>query len=123
MNPEREEALLLAYQSAAPRLDGMTFNAFAAATQSFEVHPVHVGKRPCGAVLVRGTEMHACVQDWARGRWFGRREAALLDRVIEQHGEATTSATTEAGRLFVERLGFINDSGIYRRSKKWASNR
>lgn len=123
MSPEREDALLLAYESAAPRLGGMTFKAFAAATESFEIHPVHAGGRLCGAVLVRGSEVHACVLGWARGRWFGRREAALLDRVIEQYGEATTSATTEAGRLFVERLGFINDNGIYRSTRRWASKR
>lgn len=123
MSAERDEALLLAYQSAADRLDGMTFSAFAAGAEPFEVHPVRVNGRMCGAVLVLGSEIHACVLPSARGRWFGRQEAALLNRVIEQYGEATTSATTEDGRRFVERLGFINDNGIYRSTKKWALNR
>lgn len=118
---QRDDALLLAYQSAAPRLGGMTFPAFAAALSSFEVHPVHARGRLCGAVLVHGKEIHACVMPWARGRWFGRAEAALLNRVIDEYGEATTSATTEQGREFVERLGFIKHGNIYRSSKKWAS--
>ncbi|WP_208281463.1 hypothetical protein [Massilia oculi] len=120
---DRDHPLALAYQSAADRLGGMSFEEFVAATAEFEVHPVHAGGRLCGAVLVHGAEVHACVLPWARGRWFGKSEAALLNRVIDQHGEATTSATTEAGRRFVERLGFINDNGTYRSTKRWASKR
>lgn len=98
----------------------MTFSTFAAAVSSFEIHPVHACGRPCGAVLVHCKEVHACVLPWARGRWFTRKEAELLNRIIDAHGEATTSATTDQGRVFVERLGFIKDGKIYRSSKKWA---
>jgi GNAT superfamily N-acetyltransferase len=115
-----QQALRLAFEATAPRLGGMSFDAFAAGLRDFEVHPVLVRGRLCGAVLVRGPEIHACVLPAARGRWFGREQASLLNRVIEEHGEATTSATTEEGRLFVERLGFVNDNGIYRSHKKWA---
>lgn len=118
-----QQALRLAYESAAPRLDGMSFDAFLSGVAGFEVHPVLARGQLAGAVLVRGPEIHACVLPWARGRWFGRAEAALLNRVIDCHGAATTSATTEEGRLFVERLGFVNENGIYRSAKKWALNR
>ncbi len=117
------EPLRLAYESARDRMAGVTFEQFAAEVADFDVHPVKVRGRLCGAVLVRGKEVHACVMPWARGRWFGRPEAALLSQIIDSHGEATTTATTEDGRRFVERLGFINDNGIYRSTRKWASNR
>lgn len=117
------EALRLAYESARGRLDGVTFEQFVEAVADFEVHPAHARGRLCGAVLVRGREMHVEVLPWARGQWFNRQHAALISRVIETHGEATTTATTEEGRRFVERLGFINDNGIYRSTKKWASIR
>ena len=119
----KQQALRLAYESAAQRLDGMSFDASQACVAGFEVHPVMARGRLCGAVLVRGSEIHACVLPWARGRWFGRAQAALLNRVIDAYGAATTSATTEDGRLFVERLGFVNENGIYRSTRKWALNR
>lgn len=117
------EPLRLAYESARGRLAGVTFEQFAVSVAGFEVHPVRARGRLCGAVLVRGKEVHACVMPWARCRWFGRPEAALLSQIIDTHGEATTTATTEDGRRFIERLGFINDNGIYRSTRKWALNR
>jgi hypothetical protein len=104
-------------------MPGVTLEQFAAEVADFDVHPVKARGRLCGAILVRGKEVHACVMPWVRGRWFGRKEAALLNLIIDTHGEVTTTASTEDGRLFVERLGFINDNGIYRSTRKWASNR
>ena len=114
------QAMLMAFESVAPRAPGVSFEQFTAAAAECHVHPVRARGRLCGAVLVRGCEIHACVLPWARGRWFGRAQAALLNRVIAQHGEAITTATTEEGRRFVERLGFIQDNEIYRRSTPWA---
>jgi hypothetical protein len=117
------EPLHLAYESARDRMPGVTFEQFAAEVAGFDVHPVKARGRLCGAILVRGNEMHPCVMPWAFGYWFGRAEAALLNQIIDTHGEATTTATTEEGRRFIERLGFINDNGIYRSTRKWALNR
>lgn len=109
-----------AYESAAIRLGAMTFDQFAAAVADMTVHPIFADGKVCGAVLVRGSEIHACVLPWAAGKWFGRRAARVLNAVIDKHGEATTQATTQAGRRFVEALGFIKDGEIYRSTKKWA---
>lgn len=117
-----QQALRLAFESLSPRAPGISFKQFARVAAECEVHAARAGGRLCGAVLVLGKEVHACILPWARGRWFGRAQAALLNRVIEQHGEAITTATTEEGRRFVERLGFIQDNEIYRRSKPWVLN-
>lgn len=95
-----------AYLSAADRLQGIGVDEFARRVASMDVHPVDVDGRPAGAVIVCGNEVHACVLPEFKGRWFGRRMLVILRCVIEKHGKAITSATTEEGRRFVERLGF-----------------
>lgn len=101
------DALNIAYQSAADRMPGVTLEQFRAALAGAEVHPVTVDGNTAGAVIVQGAEVHACVLPWACGRWMSRAMLRVLDDVIARHGRAETSATTEAGRKFVQRLGFV----------------
>lgn len=108
-----ERAVRAAYASAAQRMPGVTLEAFRAELEACEVHPVLVDGEPVGAVVVKGPEIHACVLPKARGRWFSRQYARLLAATIAKHGRATTSATTEDGRRFVERLGFVPAAGHY----------
>lgn len=101
----------------------MPYEKFVAETAAFAVHAMWSGGRICGALMVQEAEVHACILPWAFGRWFGRRAARVLNAIIDDFGEATTHATTEKGRLFVEALGFRNVDGIYRSNKKWVLNR
>ncbi len=87
-----------------------------------EVVGINVDGEPAGAVLIIGNHIHACVLPQYAGRWFSRKAARALNGVIERHGHALTNATTEAGRVFVERLGFKKVGDEYRKDEKWALN-
>ena len=112
------DAIEAAYLSATDRLGTMSLREFRAAVAGFEVFPVVVDGKPAGAVFVSGREIHACVQPWAHGRWFQRWALKLLADVIEKHGSAVTTATTDAGRKFVERLGFKPDGAMWIKEAK-----
>lgn len=107
-----------AYQSLADRTTE-SFDQFKQFSSFCEIHPQYVGGVCCGAVLVFGSEIHACILPWAKGLWFSRRAIRLLNAVIAKHGKATTRATTDEGRRFVESLGFVADGEIYRRNRQW----
>ena len=109
----RDEAIAAAYESARERLGGITAAEFAEGLAGWDVHPATVDGAIVGAVVVRGKELHACVIPEACGRWFKRREAAILAGVIAEHGCAVTTATTDAGRRFVERLGFVQAGDVF----------
>lgn len=113
----------LAYESCKDRLNGMTYEEFEQLTKPFEVHPMYADGKMCGAVLVINNHIHACILSWAEGKWFSRRAAKILNRIIDKYGEAITSATTEKGRAFVLGLGFVQDGEYYRSSKKWVLKR
>ncbi len=100
----------------------MTFEQFEALSKQFEVVPMYANGKVCGALMIYENHIHACILSWAEGKWFNRKAARILNRIIEQFGEAITSATTEKGRAFVLALGFTQDGDIYRSSKKWALN-
>lgn len=103
----RAEALRAAFLSAQDRLPpGSTFEAFASSLSGWDCHPVHVDRALVGAVLVRGPELHACIQPQAFGRWLSRPLLRLVDAALARFGYALTQAATLAGRRFVERLGF-----------------
>jgi len=100
------DAVQAAYESAADRLGSVTLGEFREALKQCEVHPVKVQGNIAGAVIVKGPEVHACILPWAAKRWFKKPQARILNDIIKRYGYATTSATTDAGREFVERLGF-----------------
>lgn len=107
MIASRDDAVKAAYRSAEGRLGGMPFDAFCDAVAGFDVMPVTRRGQVIGAVFVKGPEIHACIDPIFRGLWLGKREFRLLCDVIARHGFAQTSASTEDGRRFVRRLGFV----------------
>ena len=109
----RSVALAEAFKSIACRVPGLRWLEFDAAVNRCDVHPVVVDGSIAGAVLVDGPELHACVMPWAIGRWMRKTHLKLIDGVIAKHGKAVTSATTDAGKQFVLRLGFVPDGGKY----------
>jgi hypothetical protein len=109
------DAITAAYMSAQARMGAVTLDEFRAAVKDCAVHPVSVQGKIAGAVIVNGAEVHACILPWAHKRWFGRGQARILNDIIAKHGYATTSATTAAGREFVERLGFKRAGQGYRK--------
>lgn len=116
------DALRAAWRSVASRFP-VDWEQFEQGCNGWEVNPVVVGGEVAGAVLVRGAEVHACVLPFAHGKWMGRRELRLINRLIDEHGYAQTRVTTQAGEEFVKRLGFERDGDVFRRRKKWALNR
>lgn len=108
MNPDRDAALAAALRSVQARAPWVTADAFAQLTSGAECIPVTVDGEVVGAVLVIGSEVHACIEDRGHGRWFGKWALRLLDRIQREHGRATTRvmATSAPGLEFVKRLGF-----------------
>jgi hypothetical protein len=98
-----------------PRLD-VSFDQFKRSIADWEIHPVTLDDESIGAVLVNGPEVHACING-GYGRWVRRAQLRILHRVMEKHGYAQTHATTEAGREFVDRLGFKPYGDAFRRYK------
>ena len=97
------------------------YEVFLDFANSCEVNPVYVNGQVAGALIVKGSEIHACILPEFKGKWLTRKELRILDSVIDKHGFAQTSATTKDGEYFVSRLGFVKDGEIYRRYEKWAS--
>lgn len=96
------------------------YEAFADFAKDCEVNPVYVDGEVAGALIVKGFEIHACILPAFKGKWLTRKELRILNAVIERHGFAQTSTTTQEGEYFVTRLGFVKDGEIYRRFEKWA---
>ena len=104
-----------AYESAKDRMPGISLADFSKAVEHCDVNPVILDGKMAGAVIVKGNEVHACILPWAKKRWFRRQQARILNGIIKKHGYAVTSATTQEGREFVERLGFVKSGAQYRK--------
>lgn len=87
---------------------GMTMDEFWRATSDFEFLPVVLNWECVGAIMRRGSELHAAVVPTARGKWFGRRAMAVITDTISRFGMATTAVPDgqDAGHVFALRLGF-----------------
>lgn len=87
---------------------GMTLDEFERATSGFEFLPVIVGGECVGAIMRRGSELHAAVVPTARGKWFGRRAMAVITDTVIRFGMATTAVPDgqDVGNAFALRLGF-----------------
>lgn len=98
----------------------ITYKQFTDSLEGWTVNPVTVKGATAGALLVKGPELHACILPEFKGLWLSRKELRIMNEVIEKHGYAETSATTDEGAYFVGRLGFIQHGDKYRRLDKWA---
>jgi len=111
--------LIEAFESTKDRIN-ITYEQFKEDTKDFEITPVYYKNEVIGAMLVKENHVHACIKPQYKGKWFGRVALRVISKIIEEYGEAITSATTEDGRKIVESLGFIKDGDVYRSTKKWA---
>jgi hypothetical protein len=100
----------------------INYNSFCDFARNCDVYPVYVNGCVGGAVLVIGPDIHACILPFAKGKWMNKRHLRIINTVIDKHGYAQTSATTEDGKYFVTRLGFVQDGSNFIRTKKWALN-
>ena len=107
--------LEVAYESAKDRTQA-SYAQFHEVFKDWQTVPVFVDGEIAGAILIDGPEIHACILPWAHGKWASRRLRPILDNVIAQHGYAKTRANTEAGKRFVQRLGFkLHHDNEYRK--------
>lgn len=84
--------------------------------KEWELKPVEVDGKLAAVCMVKGNEVHVAVSKDHMGRWLNRGTIkAILGEIIAEHGQAHTSVSygNEAGRRFVERLGFVPDSITY----------
>lgn len=105
----REEALRAAFDSAIDRI----FERFKADLSDCDVLPIVVGGNVAGAIVARGPLLHACVLPEFKCRWMSKSVLRYLRAVIQKHGCAMTTASTQEGRDFVARLGFRLDGDVY----------
>lgn len=98
MDATKEAARYVAWQSTKDRAS-WTYEEFCEATHNWVVHPVRGG-----AVLARGSELHACVFPNS----MSRKALKILDETLKEHGEVitTTSVGNLIGESFVSKLGF-----------------
>lgn len=115
----RDKAVEKAYIAVQGRLGGMSLDEFREATKNFEVVPIHYQGEIVGAMLACGKEVHCCVDPSLKGKWFGRVALQLISKIINEHGEAISRATTEDGHQILLAMGFIKDGEIYRSKRKW----
>lgn len=108
-----------AYESAKNRMDGVSFEQFAAALSTAEIHPLEVEGQTAGAIVVIGPEIHVCVLPWAEKKWANKRAASVLNDVIEKHGYATTHPTTKRGEDFVKMVGFVNCGDYWKKETRY----
>jgi hypothetical protein len=110
---DRESAALAIWQACADELPDMDFNEFRRRLEGWEVIPAKVDGRVVGGFIKRGPELHAAVTS-GFGRWFTRgMYRKTIGAALEQYGYAMTlPPSSEAGRRFVERLGFKERDGI-----------
>lgn len=87
-----------------------------------DVYPVLCNNVIAGAVLVIGPDIHACILPFAKGKWMNKKHLRIINAIIDKHGYARTSATTDDGNDFVTRLGFVQDGSNFIRTKKWVLN-
>lgn len=112
----RADALNAAFYAAQPMLpQEWTAADFVLAVSDWECHPVVVAGDLAGAVLTNGPEIHACVAPEFHGRWMSKRTLRILSGILQQYGYAVTRAATDAGKYFVNRLGFspTDQAGVF----------
>ncbi len=110
--------LYCAWLSVVDRLP-VPYEQFKTLVADFEITPVHVRGEAAGCLFVRNADIHACVLPKFKGHWFSRSVLRLINRIIAKHGYAQTNATTEDGKYFVTRLGFVPFGENFRRHEKW----
>jgi hypothetical protein len=110
-----------AWQSLSNRCN-MTYIEFSDFAKCCDVYKVLCNDVLAGAVLVFGPDIHACILPFAKGKWMNRKHLRIINAIIDKHGYAQTSATTDDGKDFVTRLGFVQDGSNFIRTKKWALN-
>ncbi len=108
-----EAAIVAAFKSTAKRVEWMTLDDFRQIIKDAEIEPVRVGGQVVGAIVILGAEIHACILPEFRGLWMSKRTLSTLLRVVQNHGYAKTTATTDEGRYFVKRLGFIREGDVF----------
>jgi hypothetical protein len=89
--------------------------------RAWELRPVAQGDVIAAVVMVMGNEVHVAVKRGYRGRWMKRGSVirGILAPILAEYGELTTSVSfgNDSGRAFVERIGFVPSSVIYRLEK------
>jgi len=109
MTPTRRDLIEAAWIAAKWQFpDGYTIEQFAADTGDWDFWPIVVQGALAGAIMVRGCDMHVCVQEQHFKRWA---TPSLYRRVLNhkrKHGRLRTVVAEQhqAGRDFVERFGF-----------------
>lgn len=86
----------------------VTRQAFAESINHYELHPVIVGGKTVGAIMRKGSELHAAVLPTARKRWMTKTVLRFIAETVAEHGKAITKVMPdhEAGHAFALRLGF-----------------
>ena len=94
------------------------FETFCDAVIGWNVLPLFVSGQLVGAVLQKGSELHACIKPEGFGRWLSKRVLRdTIDATLKRYGHVITKVQdgNAIGDIFVRRLGFVQvsvDDGI-----------
>lgn len=114
MDTKQLDAIRASWESLADRanIDYSNFYEFA---KTCDIYPIEVAREVVGGMFVHDKDVHVCVLPKAIGKWSRKCHLRILQSVIDKHGYAQTSATTQAGVDFVEKLGFVKFGDVYRK--------
>ena len=89
--------------------------------KAWELKPVELDGMLTAVVMVKDNEVHVAVREGFKGKWMKRGSVirGILAPILAEYGEIVTSVSygNEAGRAFVERIGFVPNSITYRLEK------
>ena len=89
--------------------------------KDWELKPVELDGLLTAVVMVKANEVHVAVREGCKGRWMKRGSVirGILAPILAEYGEIVTSVGygNDGGRAFVERIGFVPSSVIYRLEK------
>lgn len=105
--PTRNETLKAAFEAA--NIPNIGLDRFKHALMDWHVYAVEVQGDLAGAILHKGSEIHACILPEYRGKWFSRKIIKdIVFPTIKAYGKITTAVPDDKpwGRDFVEKFGF-----------------
>lgn len=108
------------YEAVGSRVS-MPKDEFISQLKQWELKPVEIDGTLAAVVMVNRNEVHVAVKPGFKGKWMKRGSVirGILAPILEEYGELVTSVSfdNEAGRAFVERIGFIPSGVTYRLEK------
>lgn len=88
--------------------------------KEWDLRPIYLAGKIAAVVMIKDNEIHVASAEEGRGKWLSRGFIKdTLGGIIKEHGTAVTRAEYDntSARAFIERLGFVPETVLYRLDK------